>query len=205
MRRSISIDDFRHWPILQVVCAKQNNPDNQDILNLIQGSRSSWERLYERYWSGVLRFCHNFTRDTGTAEEWANETFLILKQKAGTFRPEAELRPWLYRIARNTCLQDLRKKREFNWSESVAASGPLAFVDPNPSPASRVEAREVSAQAKALLAQLSEEERTTVLLKFVEGLSREEIAAAMDCPEATVKSRLYRAMKLLRTYLSPQT
>jgi RNA polymerase sigma factor (sigma-70 family) len=179
--------------------------DNQDVVKLLKGSRSSWERLYERYRPVVFRFCINYTRDAGTAEEWVHETFIQLKQKAGTFQPEAELRPWLYRIARNICLQNLRKKREFNWSDSLAARNPLSFFDPNPSPASRAEARERNAQARELLARLSEEERTTVLLKFVEGLSRKEIAAAMDCSESSVKSRLYRAMKLLRTNITPKS
>jgi RNA polymerase sigma-70 factor (ECF subfamily) len=173
-------------------------PDNLYLARMLNGCQRSWERLYERYRSPLLRFCGNFTSDPETAEAWMHETFLQLKSKAATFQPNAELKPWLYMVARNVCLQDLRRKREVAWSDSVAARNPLAAVDSNPTPASRAAAADLSERAVQVLDQLSEEERTVVLLKFVEGLTRKEIAAAMETPEATVKSRLHRAMKILR-------
>ena len=164
---------------------------------MVRGSASAWGELYERYREALIRFCGNYTRDPETAEEWAHESFLALKEKAELFRAGAELKPWLYRIARNVCLQSLRRKRELNWSDSVAASHPLTGLDSGPSPLSRLAAAELSDRAMRMLAQLSEVERTVFVLKYIEGLSRDEIAQVMDAPVATVKSRLYRAMRLL--------
>ena len=171
--------------------------DNSHIERMTRGSASSWGELYARYRDPLLRFCGNYTRDPETAEEWTHETLLVLKEKADLFRAGAELKPWLYRIARNVCLQNLRRKRECNWSDSIAARNPLTGLDDGPSPLSRLAAAELSDRALRMLAQLSEVERTVFVLKYVEGLSREEIAQAMDTPVATVKSRLYRAMRLL--------
>jgi RNA polymerase sigma-70 factor (ECF subfamily) len=180
-------------------------PDNIHMANLLRGSHASWERLYQRYRPALLRFCSNYTPDPQTAEAWTHDTFLQLKVKAGTFHPEAELKPWLYKIARNICLQDLRKKSEVSWSDSVAARNALTLTDRNQSPASRLVTTELRGRMKDLLAELSEEERTVVLLKIVEGLTRQEIAVTMETPEATVKSRLHRAMKILRNKIERES
>lgn len=166
------------------------------VERIAQGSVSAWGEVYEAHRTALIRFCGNYTRDAHTAEEWAQETFLILKEKAGTFRAGADLKPWLFRIARNVCLQSLRRKRELQWSESVAARQPMMLAS-GPSQLSRVAAAELSERALRMLAQLSEVERTVFVLRYVEGLTREQIAQVVDAPLATVKSRLYRAMKLL--------
>jgi RNA polymerase sigma-70 factor (ECF subfamily) len=170
--------------------------DMRRVMRMAQGSASAWGELYERHRSALIRFCGNYTRDPQLAEEWAHETFVVLKEKAGTFRAGAELKPWLYRIARNVCLQSLRRKRELNWSDSVAARQPLTF-DSCPSALSRLAAAELSDRALRMIAELSEVERTVFILRHVEGLKCAEIAQVVDAPLATVKSRLYRAMQLL--------
>lgn len=172
--------------------------DRKLIAAVVDGSPSSWGKLYERHRNSLLRFCNNFTADPETAEEWVHETFVRLKEKAGTFQPDADVKPWLFRIARNICLQDLRKQKVFRWSDSVAASLPMAITDPDPTPASRAVAAELTLQAKEMLQELSEDERTVFILKYIEGMSRKEIAKVMETPEATVKSRLHRAMNILR-------
>ena len=163
------------------------------------GGQTSWGKLYERHHPGLLRFCASFTDDAQTAEDCAHEAFLRLKEKAATFEAGAELRPWLYKIARNICLEHQRKQRAMHWGDSVfATSRILAIVAPGASPVSRAAAAELSAKAMECLASLSEEHRTVFLLKYVEGLAREEIAQVLEVPEATVKSRLYHAMLSLR-------
>jgi len=176
-------------------------PDGIYVARMAKGSVSSWGKIYVRYRKALIRFCGNFTRDPELAEEWTHDVLLKLKISANRFLENSELRPWLFRIARNVCLEHLRRRRDFDWVESVTARQALAGGDDR-SQLSRLVALELSERALFVLQQLPEEERTVVILKFVEGMSREEIALVMETPIATVKSRLYRAMKLLAVVLS---
>jgi RNA polymerase sigma-70 factor (ECF subfamily) len=172
--------------------------DGQHVAALEDGSQTSWGKLYERHRNGLVRFCGNFTSDPNLAEDWAQETFLRLKEKIHTFRSGAELKPWLYKVARNICLRHRRKHREMQWSDSVFATKRISLLDSGPSPASKMLGDELNAGVMRLLGILSEEQRAVFILRYVEDLSRKEIAEVMEIPEATVKSRLCHAMNALR-------
>lgn len=176
--------------------------DHEHMAAMLAGSNTSWGTLFERYQAPLVRFCGNFTKDSEVAEEWAQETFIRLKEKAHTFQPGAALKPWLYKVARNVCLESLRKRKEIRWSDSVFAAKAMLLIDSGPAPSTLASNAEFSAKAREMLGQLSEEQRTVFLLKYVEDLSRQEIAEVMDVPENTVKSRLYYAMNALRGKLS---
>jgi RNA polymerase sigma-70 factor (ECF subfamily) len=179
--------------------------DHEHMARLAEGSQTAWGKLYDRHYEAVRRFCGNFTNAPETAEEWTQDTFLKLKQRADTFRAGSELKPWLYKVARNICLEALRRRREINWSDSIFASRIRSAVDSGPSPASKVASSELSDKAKDILGALREEQRTAFLLKYAEDLSLQEVALAMDTPEATVKTWLYRTMLALRRELGEQS
>lgn len=178
--------------------------DYEHMAAIKAGSQTSWGKLYERHQSALVRFCGNFTADPQLAEDWAQEAFVRLKENAHTFKHGAELKPWLYKVARNIYLEHRRKRRqshEVQWSDSVFATHAIRLADAGHSPASKGVADELNADAKNLLASLNEEMRTVFILKYVEDLSRKEIAEIMDVPEAIVKSRLYHAMNALQERL----
>lgn len=175
--------------------------DHEHMARMRSGSQTSWGKLYERHRGGLVRFCGNFTPDPQLAEDWAQEAMLRLKENAHTFQDGAELKPWLYKVARNICLKSRQKNREAQWSDSVFATQAAQLVDSGPSPASKAVREELKADVKNLLAKFSEEQRTIFTLRYVEGLSRKEIAAVMDVPEALVKSRLCHVMNALREKL----
>ena len=165
------------------------------------GSNTSWGKIYERHQSGLMRFCGNFTADPQLAEDWAQEALLRLKENAHTFQKGAPVKPWLYKIARNICHEHARHNREVQWSDSVFATRAISLMDSGPSPASKIAGRELGSELKILLMKLSEEQRIVFLLKYVEDLSRKEIAEVLNIPEATVKIRLGRALKFMRERL----
>src|SRR2546425_1175357 len=86
--------------------------DHEHMAAIEAGSNTSWGKLYERHQSGLVRFCGNFAADPQRAEDWAQEAFLRLQENAHTFRAGAEVKPWLYKVARNICLEHRRKHRE---------------------------------------------------------------------------------------------
>jgi RNA polymerase sigma-70 factor, ECF subfamily len=177
---------------------EETRPDHEHMAELLAGSAEAWAELYTRHYSGLVRFCGNFTSNSQQAQDFAQETLIRLKLKAAQFKAGAELKPWLYKIARNICLVNIRKKHEVGWSDSVFAATICAIVDSAPSPSTQVGNLQLNRQALNALAELSEEQRTVLMLKYVEGLTRQQIADAMDIPLATVKSRLYYAMNAVR-------
>jgi RNA polymerase sigma-70 factor, ECF subfamily len=180
--------------------ANKSMPDQEYMVRLASGDDNAWAELYRRHYSGILRFCGNYAADLDESQDYAQDTFMKLKEQAKRFQLGAPLKPWLYKIARNVCLQQLRCKKEVQWSDSVFARTLSATVS-GPSPATRLANLELDQATLTSLEKLSEEHRTVLLLKYVEALTREEIAEMLDIPEATVKSRLYYALQALRESL----
>lgn len=182
---------------------------DQDLLDLIleQKNDTAWGVLYARYHDAIFRFCGNYVRGASEAEDLTQDTFVKLKEKAHTFKSGARLRPWLYQIARNTCLDYLRRQKHRDpgpkdWSKCYfAQTTRLDVIDITPSPATKLANKDLHQRVMLELEDLSEDHRTVFLLKYVEGLSREEIANTLEVPIGTVKSRLYYAMKRIREKL----
>jgi RNA polymerase sigma factor (sigma-70 family) len=172
--------------------------DHEHMAAIAAGSHSSWGRLYERHLTSLVRFCGNFTADPQLAEDWAQEAFVLLRDSARTFQSGAELKPWLYKIARNVCLKHIRRQREVHWSDSVFATQAKWLIDSGPHSAKKADIADLTQQARELLQCLTEEQRTMFILRYVEGLSRKDIAETMDIPEAVVKSRLGHTMNAIR-------
>jgi RNA polymerase sigma-70 factor, ECF subfamily len=150
----------------------------------------AFEVLYGRHKDYVIRVAMRYVRDRDVALDVLQETFRYL---LGKFPPSGEglvlgarLTTLLYPVAKNTALNLLRKAERF----------PSAG-DMEPDDVGQPAAAE-SADVAGLLRGLSEERREVILMRFVDGLSLQEIAAALEIPLGTVKSRLHLAIKQLR-------
>lgn len=154
-----------------------------------QAAAAAFEELYRRHRDYVLRVARRFTRDRDLALDALQETFTYLLKKfppAGAgLTLTARMQTLLYPVAKNCAISALRR------ADNRADDG----VSPDELPAD--EAAE-PLPLDAVLADLSAERREAVLLRFVDGLSLEEIATALEIPLGTVKSRLHLAMKQLR-------
>jgi RNA polymerase sigma-70 factor (ECF subfamily) len=148
-----------------------------------------------RYWPAIARFCRTYLRDEQQAEDVAQETFAKLQPPAAL--PAGPLRPWLYRLARNRCLDLLRRE-----NRSPTAGPPLrsGFDAPTATggPATKAARSERDDLIRAALDTLPEDYRAVLVMKYYEGLSREEIAAVLEVTEQTVKGRLVRGAEYLR-------
>lgn len=149
-----------------------------------RGDEAAFVELYHRHKDWAFRVALRFTRDHAEAADAVQETFLYVLRKVPGLRLTARLRTWLYPVIRNTTIR-LRDKRRRLQGGDVA--DPVA---PPPS--------EVDGDLTGALAALSEDQREAVLLRFVDGLSLEEVAAAQAVPVGTVKSRLHHALSRLR-------
>jgi len=165
-------------------------PSDRELIAAINaGDASAFEVLYLRYRDWVVSLAFRFTRDNDAALDVLQETFLYVLRKFPSFRLTANFKTFLYPAVRNLSIAARRKAERYQASEEA-----LKRLENTPGPTGT----EPSGDLEIVLAELPEEHREVVLLRFVEGLSLAEIADAMEIPLGTVKSRLHNALQTLR-------
>ena len=164
------------------------------IARIAEGDRKAFEELYHLYHRRLARFLTRLTRRYDVAEEVVNDTFWVVWRKARSFRGDSQPSTWIlgiaYRKARNAFRSSARL------AEKNLQLEQLPHTDEEP--ASTEELRDWLGRA---LAELPVEQRLAVELCYELGHSCEEIAAIMDCPVNTVKTRLFHARGKLQRLL----
>jgi RNA polymerase sigma-70 factor, ECF subfamily len=174
--------------------------DERVIKDCQQGDREAFRLLFEAYKDRVFSIAvYSFRGDQTAAGDVTQQIFLKLMSSIGQFRGESEFTTWLHRLVVNTCIDEQRRrKRHLGFSESIGLQTP---VERRP-PERRYERKELADCVKAAISELKPKFRIPVLLKYVEGLSYEEIADVMGCSKGTVASRLNRGHKELARRLA---
>ncbi len=152
------------------------------------GNPGAFETMVDRYQGRLLGFCRQMLGSTEDAEDVLQEVFVNAYRAMLADEREINLRPWLYRIARNRCLNYLRKPK----ADAQESMDMVPEVDAA-STAERVHNREEFRQILSDVNKLPETQRSALLLREMDALSYEEIAAAMDTTVPSVKSLLVRA------------
>lgn len=180
------------------------------ISDLRQGGEEGFREFYLQFNDLIRGFCAHYVRNSSDAEDLAHEVILKVREKILLYDESRPFKPWVYQVARNVCLNFLRSNKrgkgacEWAWTKSFyATTSKIHIMDGRPSPLSEVCNSEGRSSLNAGLDELSEEHKTVILLKYAENLSRSEIAEVLELPEATVKSRLYHALKLLKNNMNP--
>ena len=173
------------------------------ILLLQQGDEAAFETLLHLYEKKVYTLCRRMCGNDEDAQEAAQDAFLALWRSAKSFRGDASLSTWLYRLATNACIDLLRRNKRGGERVSLDdEETTFELVDGRPLPEQVVERRETQKLIEEGLAALPEDYRAVLLLREAEGLSYAEIADAMHVELGTVKSRISRGRVLLRNYLT---
>lgn len=134
----------------------------------------------------------------GDAEEVAQEVFLRVQRSIGRFRGEAKLSTWLYAITSRLCLNRLTAPDR---TRRVGEAALDRIANGHANPGETLEAGELEAALHRAIAELDDERRIVVVLRDLHGLAYEEIAAALELPLNTVRSRLHRARMELKERL----
>jgi RNA polymerase sigma-70 factor (ECF subfamily) len=164
---------------------------DQDLIAAANaGDGSAFEALYNRYKDWVVSLAMRLTGDSDQALDVLQETFIYLLSKFPGFVLTSRLTTFLYPAVKNIAIH-LRRKRD---RLKIDAADQLSAL-PAPAPAA---APAADADLVAVVAALPETHREVVLMRFVDGLSLEEIAHALAIPTGTVKSRLHNALAALR-------
>lgn len=189
--------------------------DNSDLLlveRTLAGDQHAFELLVVKYQRRIQRLISRMVRDSDLVEDIAQETFIRAYRALHQFRGDAQFYTWLYRIAVNTAkkfLLDLKRDPLVTQTalqpdgEEDETSRPRNEPSTDETPESVLAASEIAQAVNAAMEALPEDLRQAVTLREIEGLSYEEIAAAMDCPIGTVRSRIFRAREAISARVRP--
>ena len=171
------------------------DPDRALARRLERRELGALREAYERHGERVQRLCLRLLGRPADAEDAAQDVFLRLFERAGRFDGRARFSTWLHRLTVNLCLHRLERERLRRARPLAEDGGDLR--DPGDEPPETLTRTESREHLQALLARLSPEHRTVLVLRELEGLAYAEIAAVLDVPEGTVMSRLARARESL--------
>jgi len=188
----------------------QKEADAQLVERVQNGDQRAFELLVVKYERRVLRLISRLVRDPAEAEDVAQEAFMKAYRALPQFRGDSAFYTWLYRIAVNTAKNYLsaqgRRPRtisEFQGGEDGESFDVSDVVEDNNTPDAVLHSRQVADTVNKAIESLPEDLRTAITLREIEGLSYDEIAAAMDCPIGTVRSRIFRAREAIAEQLRP--
>lgn len=186
-------------------------PDDRELLaRYAQGDALAMDQLVDRYAGTVYAFVFHFLGERSLAEDLTQEVWLKVLRHAGGFEGRSRFSTWLFRVARNVCLDHLRKRSRRSASREEGDPFALDEVvdEAAPAPAERAANRELAAEVRAAVAELSHDQREVFLLREQSDLTFREIADALELPRDTVKSRMRYALGHIRRFLRqrlPQT
>jgi RNA polymerase sigma-70 factor, ECF subfamily len=157
------------------------------------------DRLIEQYQHRLLRYLVYLSGNRELAEDLFQETWIRVLERGHQYDGRHEFSTWLYAVARNLTIDYLRKKSPVSLDGLMADEdhAPLEPADTQPLAWEVLQQHEQTERVRAALVGIPAEYRETVVLRFQEGLSLDEIATVTGAPLGTVKSRLYRGLNLL--------
>ncbi len=181
------------------------------VQRTVAGDQRAYGLLVLKYQRRIQRLIGRMVRDVDLVEDICQETFIRAYRALHQFRGDAQFYTWLYRIAVNTAKKFLLElKNDPTVSESFLANDDddeTSWKKNEPTaddgPESILAAKEIAAVVNAAMDDLPPDLRQAVVLREIEGLSYEEIAAAMDCPVGTVRSRIFRAREAISARVRP--
>ncbi|HMV31959.1 MAG TPA: sigma-70 family RNA polymerase sigma factor [Gemmatimonadales bacterium] len=185
---------------------------DQEIVALAkEGREAAYRELIRRYERPVFSLILRMVRDRQLAEDLAQETFIKALNAIGSYRPEFKFSSWIFKIANNAAIDQLRRREVDTLSidgapnatsaDDIEATA-LQVGDKGETPLAELEARELGTHIERAIAQLRPEYRSCIMLRHVEGLAYEEIAQLLDLPLGTVKTYIHRARHELRDMLA---
>ena len=176
------------------------------VRKVLQGDVNAFEKLVTEYERAVYAIAQRMTGNAEDAADMTQETFIKAYNSLSSFRGDSKFSVWLYRIANNVCLDFLRSRSRkptvsLSTEDDDGEETQLDIADESQSPELLLENALTRDAVRRGLDSLPPDYRQILLLREIQGLSYEEIAAALGLESGTVKSRIFRARKRLCTFL----
>lgn len=185
-----------------------DDTDRKLVEQVQRGDQAAFNVLVLKYQHKVLKLVNRYVRDEAEAEDIAQEAFIKAYRALPSFRGDSAFYTWLYRIAINTAKNSLVSGRRRLVDYNLDMQDPddyrgQALLKEGDTPEAMLLTDEIRQTVQEAMEQLPDDLREAIMLRELEGLSYEEIAAAMDCPVGTVRSRIFRAREAIDKRLRP--
>lgn len=182
--------------------------DHQLVLRVQQGDKNAFDLLVLKYQLRVSKLVSRFLRNQSDVPDVVQEAFIKAYRALPNFRGDSAFYTWLYRIAINTAKNHLVAQSRKSPANSIDAQdaedyGASEWLKEYASPEREALAAELETTIHQAMGDLPSDLREAITLREIEGLSYEEIAAVMDCPIGTVRSRIFRAREAIDSKLEP--
>ena len=184
----------------------QETPDGLLIKQALAGNQWAFEALVQRYSTSLFSFIYHFLGDYDQACDILQQVFLQLYLSLSTLRTGEPLKPWLFQVARNRCLDDIRqrtRRRTTHFSELESTNDEeelpslVSIPDSSPQPEELAERHDLQQRLHQAIQALPPKFRAVVFLRYAAQLSFSEIAQALNMPTATAKTYFQRAKPML--------
>jgi RNA polymerase sigma-70 factor (ECF subfamily) len=185
------------------------DPDAELMLRVKRGDEAAFAALVERYQQPVFNLIYRSLPDATEAEDLAQAVFVQVFKSAARYQPTARFSTWLFTIARNLCLNELRRRSRhpaepLEPAESTDDHPPRQYPDRQTAgPVESLLRGELERKTEEAIRDLPENQRTALLLCQQDELAYEEIAAVLGCSLAATKSLIHRARETLKARLKP--
>ena len=176
---------------------RSEESDEVLMVRIAEGDITAYETLYDRYKNRILTFVVRFVGSREWAEDITQEAFLKVYRSPQSFDPRSRFLTWLYAVARNLSIDNLRRRRPIVGLSLMSSDGDEFTIEPPTEQSTRPDKlalmNEMEATVSRLLQDLSPKLREVFILCAMQDLSYEEAALVVGCPAKTVSSRLSRA------------
>lgn len=197
MEKALSFNDF------------VGTADNALVVAYLEGDDYAFEILVSRYQNRLVGYINSMVRDYDRSVDLAQEAFIRVFKNAGRYKGEYQFSTWIYRIATNLAIDELRRRKRRSRFPCFSLSGffgseerPLPLPDTRQCPEKTFRHKEKAKRLQSAIDSLPEKYRLPFFLKEIQLLSYEEVAQVLNLSLGTVKSRLHRAKMLLKEKLS---
>ena len=172
------------------VAVEPMDPDVELMLAFREGDEAAFDQLFRRWAGPLLRYLERMLGDSAMAEELVQEAFFRVHRARHRYEPRARFSTWLYRIATNLALNELKRPRRRHVHEE---EGQVVLRGTGPQVDEEVATRRLGARVESELEKLPERQRMALWLSAAEGHSYAEVASILDTTEKSVKALVHRA------------
>lgn len=185
-----------------------NQADQQLVERVQKGDKRAFDMLVVKYQHRILGLVGSYIHDYQEVQDVAQEAFIKAYRALDNFRGDSSFYTWLYRIAVNTAKNYLVSKGRRPPESDVdvhdaGVMNAMPSLQMNDTPEQNLFRDEIEQVIHGVIRNLPDDLRTAVMLREFDGLSYDEIAAVMDCPVGTVRSRIFRAREAIDREVEP--
>ena len=173
--------------------------EREMVTKAARGNREAFDALVDQHYEAVYAHAYRILRNSDDASDATQTTFVKALRSIAEFDVERPMRPWLYRICGNVCIDLARSRHRSNESIDKHAY----MLESSDDLMDMAEQSEVREKILRAILNLPEKYRRILILRHYEQMAVEEIADVLDAPEGTIKSWLFRARAMLRKELAP--